>query len=301
MMSPEFKSVPVAPVANASGSAARLAFSLIEVLIAVTLMSVIVLGLLAMFSETQRAFRTGITQVDIMESGRSAMEMIAREMEQVTPTRQSSSANFFAQGNGYAMVQSLPGTAPGNQWRTNVAQDVFFTTRNNQLWFGVSYKVIYDNSSVGTLCRYVVGAEAIDSAAVSSLDNFAFQGRSNRITDGVVHFRVLAYDNHGVLITPYDTNYTVPTGQIIATAQLPSDISFLYTFSSNAVPAYLDVELGIIEQKVAERARGLAYNNALLPSDPNQPQVRYLAKQAGRVQMFHQRIPVRNVDPTVYP
>ena len=62
------------------------AFSLIEVMVAVTLMSVIVLGLLAMFSQTQRAFRTGITQVDVMEGGRAACELMAREMEQITAT-----------------------------------------------------------------------------------------------------------------------------------------------------------------------------------------------------------------------
>lgn len=285
------------------------AFSLIEVLVAVTLMSVIVLGLLAMFSEVQRAFRTGITQVDIMESGRSGMELVSREIEQTTPTRQTESANFYAAWNGYALVQALPGKDPAgnNQSRTNVLQDVLFTTRENQTWLGVGYRVVFNQSSVGTLCRYVVGSSALDPAAIASLDSFTFRSSSNRIADGVVHFRVLAYDAVGNLITPYDIapriNYVVPFGitdQIGVSNQVPANLSYEYHFRSNAVPAYVDIELGILEQKTVEKTRGLVFNPGLSPSDPNQPQIRYLEKQAGRVHVFRQRVPIRNVDPTVY-
>ena len=39
----------------------RAAFSLIEIMITSALLSFIVLGLLAMFNQTQRAFRSGMT------------------------------------------------------------------------------------------------------------------------------------------------------------------------------------------------------------------------------------------------
>lgn len=294
------------------------AFSLIEVLVAVTLMSVIVLGLLAMFTEVQRAFRTGITQVDVMESGRSAMEMISREIEQATPTRLQNSASFFAFNRRWTgsemapLVQTLPGAGPtaAVQRRVNLVQDVFFTTRENQNWQGVGYSVTYDGSSVGTLFRYENNASAIDSIGVANLGTTTFQARPNRIADGVVHFRVLAYDTRGRLLTPdsYFTNSFATNSAVVPASRSEvvlnynnlSPLSYEYDFRSNSVPAYVDVEIGVLEQKTVEKARGLVYSSGLSPSDAAQAQVRYLGNQAGRVQIFRQRVPIRNVDPSVY-
>ncbi|HPC60329.1 MAG TPA: prepilin-type N-terminal cleavage/methylation domain-containing protein, partial [Verrucomicrobiota bacterium] len=56
----------------------RSAFSLVEILVTVALLSFIVLGLLAMFHQTQRAFRSSITQTDVLEAGRALTEIIGR-------------------------------------------------------------------------------------------------------------------------------------------------------------------------------------------------------------------------------
>lgn len=281
------------------GMAALHAFSLIEVLVAVTLMSVIVLGLLTMFSQTQRAFRAGITQVDVMESGRAACELIAREMEQITPTRQPDSLSFFARWNSSAyggLIQSLPGKdlANNNQWRTNVLQDIVFTSRENQTWSGVGYFVLTNgNDIIGALYRYETNVSALDSDRVASLVPSTFAARPSRVIDGVVHFRVLAYDSSGYLITPnrpYVVPFSTNQNSIAVTSTMPSELSYEYHFRSNAVPAYLEIELGILEAKTAERARNLSLA----------AQQKYLEGKAGNVQVFRQRIPVRNVDPTVY-
>ena len=60
------------------------AFTLLEILVSVALLSFIVLGLFAMFNQTQRAFRMSMTQSDILEAGRAVMEMMPRELEQAT-------------------------------------------------------------------------------------------------------------------------------------------------------------------------------------------------------------------------
>jgi prepilin-type N-terminal cleavage/methylation domain-containing protein len=271
------------------------AFSLIEVLIAVTLMSVIVLGLLTMFSQTQKAFRTGITQVDVMESGRAAIEMMTRELEQMRPTGLSNSVSFYAGWNNYFMLQKQPGDSlSGNaQFRTNIQQNILFTTRENQTWTGIGYTVIWSNY-LGTLYRYETNAAQGDTAQIQHLAVNAFNAATSksRIADGVVSLRVLAYDDKGYLITPYYT----PTGavnSVFVTNNIPGEISYEYTFRSNAVPAYLDLELGILEAKTADRARPL-------PVTPVDAQGAYLEKQAGHVQVFRQRIPIRNVDTSVY-
>lgn len=285
------------------------AFSLIEVMVAVTLMSVIVLGLLAMFSQTQRAFRAGVTQVDVMESGRSACEELAREMEQITPTGLPNTLNFMVQWNSYMLPQMLPGKdGLGNtQWRTNVLDDLFFFTRENRNWQGVGYRVESPNM-VGTLYRYETNVANLNLPLVYSWEQLSSQNkfrdivfntaRPIRIIDGVVHLRVLAYDSNGALITP-NSAFLGPVGfvgavgvsnRVARNLVLPPDLNLEYHFRSNAVPAYVELELGILEQKTAERCRNL----------PLASQAKYLESKAGEVQIFRQRVAIRNVQPSVY-
>ena len=302
---------PVAPERRSRRPLRRGAFSLIEVLIAVTLMSVIVLGLMAMFGETQRAFRTGITQSDVMESGRAAMEMMAREIEQAQATDQPGGINFNIGPNPYAgsalfgfapptlqpyqLEQSLPQTVAR---RLNILQDVLFVTREGQEWTAIGYAVVYTNY-IGTLYRYQTNIPAVapdwQYAASVAYNTFFSPNptavRPSRVIDGVVNFQIRAYDTLGQLISPAYAYRPLVPGQIEALwGPRPDDIHV--RFLSNALPAYVEVELGILETKTADRARNMPLNGNV--------QQAYLEKQAARVQVFRQRIPIRNVDPSVY-
>ena len=53
-------------------------------MVAVSLLAVIIVGLLAMFYQTQRAFRSGIAQVDVLEGGRATLDLISRELQEMT-------------------------------------------------------------------------------------------------------------------------------------------------------------------------------------------------------------------------
>src|SRR5712692_6887630 len=59
-------------------------FSLLEILVAVGILSLIIVGLLAMFYQTQRAFRSGSMQVDVLESGRAINQLLARELQELS-------------------------------------------------------------------------------------------------------------------------------------------------------------------------------------------------------------------------
>jgi hypothetical protein len=61
---------------------------------------------------------------------------------------------------------------------------------------------------------------------------------------------------------------------------------------SNAVPAYLELELGILEPQVLQKYRSI-------PLGP--PARQYLSNHVAQVHIFRQRIPVRNVDLSAYP
>jgi Tfp pilus assembly protein PilV len=296
---------PAAPgrgdVAQAGKPALR-AFSLIEVLIAVTLMSVIIIGLMAMFGETQRAFRTGLAQVDVMEGGRSALELMAREVEQARPTGLSNYANFYVNQNfslpRYELVQNLPG-ATGS--RSNVLQQILFTAREGQEWAGIAYLIYYTNW-IGTLYRCETNLSQLDLSGSPQLLNTVLSARPSKVLDGVVNLRVTVFDSFGRGIdSAYNNRYpATPLNYDLVDPRLPvhADNVVNCVFFSNALPAYVEIELGILESKTADKARAMCED----PLDAAQlnSQRLFLQKQAGKVQVFRQRIPIRNVDPSVY-
>ena len=136
-------------------------------MITIGLMTFIVLGLLSMFNQTQRAFRTSMTQSDVLEAGRSTMDLIARELTQMTPSEAPDiflnnawyhTTNFLCEPNEFfpkPLMQGLPGM-PNSALRANTVQRLFFLSRLNQDWLGTGYEVLPEdgNSSVGSLYRF---------------------------------------------------------------------------------------------------------------------------------------------------
>ena len=143
------------------------AFSLVELLVAVALMTVIIVGLYSMFNETQRALRTNVSQVDVLESGRSAIELIVQDIQQAEapgPLRQAPSESIFFpppleitttraitnrsphfwsgiqtnRSRPYFTEPMIQNLADGTM-RTNIIQEVFFLTRSNLNWVAKGY------------------------------------------------------------------------------------------------------------------------------------------------------------------
>src|SRR5664279_660008 len=196
------------------------AFSFIEIMVVVALLSAIILGLMAMFNQTQRAFRLGMSQTDVLESGRIGTDMIAREIEQVTPTDLIRTNTSFEDGNLNAVpcfyiettnasLQSLPGgkLAGGNPFRTNVMQDLFFMIRQNQTWTGIGYFVrtnqnrnpalpgdigaagtLYRFETNNTVAQFIKNPGGMFAAFVKLRSGIAYPNVS-KVLDGVVHFR----------------------------------------------------------------------------------------------------------------
>ena len=105
-----------------------------------------------------------------------------------------------------------------------------------------------------------------------------------------MHFEIRAFDTNGYSINP--TNFNL-IGRIL-TNSIPSPVLLGrvdYNFVSNATPAFVELELGVLEQQTYERYRQIPVATA---------QYDYLQKQAGHVQLFRQRVTLRNVDRTAY-
>jgi len=263
-------------------------------MVVITLLSVIVLGLMAMFNQTQRAFRAGMTQVDVLEAGRMATHMVAREMEEMSPARQRG-VNFYASLPTVSIILRQPLTG-GTTSRQNVMEEVFFLTRENRQWIGIGYVVTNPDEGIGSLYRFQQILNVSQNPAVL-YTNFVNTPVTNmsRILDGVVHFRVRAYNTNGVWMTENTTNFYANIYLTNANAGTWPQLSYPEVshcrFESNALPASVEVELGILEPQIFEKYRSIPVSPA---------NMEFLQEQAARVHIFRQRIPIRNVDPSAY-
>jgi hypothetical protein len=295
VMPPHSKSFPISTVFR--GAAAALcgfrrcnhssrAFSLLEILVAVGLLSVIILGLLSMFYQTEKAFRFGTRQVDVLESGRAVTELLVRELQEITSAHDTNVINLFASTNFAPVIQPRPG-AP----QYNYLQDYYFVTKRNDLWTGVAYFVEPVTNAawprpggVGSLYRYTNSVPGMFPDALTNLYNnyqiaqSVFPKDWHRISDNIIHLRVIPYDRNGIIYTnlPSLLQYAFPY-QIAPDAPLPED---RYEF----MPAFVDLEVGILEPRALERYVSI--------SDPGRA-AQFLTNQADKVHLFRQRIPVR--------
>jgi prepilin-type N-terminal cleavage/methylation domain-containing protein len=264
----------------------RRGFSLIEIMVAVTLLAVITVGLLSMFYHTQRAFRLGAGQVDTLEAGRTTMQLLSHDLQEMYPSHIPEVLNLQVapSGNDARLDMDLPGGLE----RTNLLQDISFLARRGDDWIGVMYRVAHTNRGAGTLYRSIISTNpAIQSVTpylpewqiVSNLfaaitaatpDPVGGNGlvesdrRFHRVADGVVHLRVRgAYDDVGRLF--------------------PESAPGEYAFT-NGVPAYIDIELGILDPKAVAQFEARTSDTAART---------YVSGQAHRLHLFTQRIHIR--------
>jgi hypothetical protein len=308
------------------GSLARSApaFSLIELLTAVSIMVVIIFALYAMFNQTQKALRSNITQVDVMESGRAASEMIGRELEQMTASDLANTVNLYA---GMIRVP-IPGAAVLLQTdtdertvlRTNVLQEFFFLTRQTNSWIGIGYTLIGATNHVGTLYRFGVTTNYYRLTYTNLISQFlnapVFDAKGlvstnySRIAEGIIHVRLTAYDPAGRRMGFETTNmypayrllrlskegsrfgYSTATNSTDASVVLRQDSYDPFVrqtrmyFVSNALPAYVELELGVLEPAAYKQLKSLYTEKAMDA---------FLKRQAAKVHLFRQRIPIRTV------
>ena len=304
------------PVSLASGAIHRRAFSLVEVLVVMTLLSIIVLALMQVFTTTQRAFRAGVTQTDVLEGSRAAVDLISSDLRSMTASGGYSNAvtgpvNFFALDNNYyglpslgywPLIQSLPGTGTH---RTNLLDYFYLLSRQNMKWIGVGYVVNYTNTaSLYPLYRFY--AETNISASPQGMFN-GFIATINtgqwtnlsHVLDGVVHLAVRAYDPNGYHLT----NSTQYAGGAWVTNKnvwfsLPVWGETGFYFYSNTLPAAVELQLGVIEDRALQRAESLP--NYSPAAQPNDRRTAYLQGLSGNVHLFRQRVTIPNLDPTAY-
>jgi len=312
---------------------------MVELLVAMSLLSLIVLALMAVFTSTQRAFRAGVTQTDILEGGRAAMDLISRDLSTMTPSDASSNViynngavdiywatngvNFFVGTNFfeyYPLWQKLPG-ATGNAQRENELEYFFVLGRENTKWTGAGYIVNAGASSpqpLYPLYRFYQETNISYNpsvlytnflSAVYYAQSYNIWTNLSHVMDGVVHLRVRAYDPQGYLITNTERfSYSSVAGwttnfncNVECVPSLPGGEAGM-TFLSNAVPAAVELELGVLEDHALQRANSLGIPNSgdYPASSLNGPQWQFLQNQSGHVYVFHQRVTIPSLDSSAY-
>lgn len=345
-----------------SQRASRRGLSLIEIMVTVALLVVIILGLTAMFNQTRKAFTVGLSNVDYQDAGRAALDLISRDLQQMSPTyfsfyaTDATSHIYFTNALNF---YTFPAFGSKNYaWPMNSGDvtnfslmSLYFLTRSNQQWTAVGYRLIRNDATngVGTLYRFSTNnppMATLAPLAAGPSENIAGQvnrflnlgdpppppASFSRVIDGVVDFRIRAYDRNGLLIptpvTQYSyavTNNKLRTVITIYTGNASNNLSGLnfgwwmdpnisvnpvftnsnifyhaentgdpeYQFVSNAVPAYVDIELGIMETPTLQQAQALTNSQVAY--------LNFLTNHAAQVHIFRQRVTIPSVDPAAYP
>ncbi len=322
------------------------AFSLVELLLAVSLMSVIVFGLYSMFNETQKALRSNVRQVDVLEAGRAAIELLVSDLEQASspglPVYQElpvlpAGPPHFASGIltnriGGLSSAAVPVTqelADGSR-RTNVLHEAFFLTRSNLNWVAKGFFVSSSTNAVasvaegevnyGTLFRF--SSPNVNFSAKDLGTTFQPQRRmdtnlvrnlwevyrrtkadggfavsnivASPLIDGVVHFKIQPIDSLGRPMRYWTNNpvneqmnFRYPSVALVRD-QAPGRSTFVTetrsAFYGDAMPAYVEVEIGVMDQTTLSRVKALG--NVALSKN-------FLNRQAGGVHLFRRMVPIR--------
>lgn len=336
-----------------SWRARREGFSVIELLVAVSVLSVIVYVLFSVFNQTQKALRSNIAQVDVLESGRAAMDLLVRDVFEMsaTPapavTESALSPSYPYQINFFSLLSPRSARSPqGSPFpprpgasqeradvypaieqlmltnslrRTNIVQEMFFMTHRGRDWRGVGYRVMPDHTrtndpsyrdrEVRSIYRHL--GVAREKEIASSNRNLAFEfmratpfpenDPTNffKIADGIVHFKVTPVDFKG-----REMRYQLRSTNAAPPRAIPSNlftIDPLYAtnvyllrdardsetasaFILDALPSFVEIELGVLDSATVEKYYSI----------PDIQQARkFLERQAGKVHLFRQRIPIR--------
>ena len=118
----------------------------------------------------------------------------------------------------------------------------------------------------------------------------------SHLADGVVDLTVRAYDVNGGWMTANVITFAsgqIATNQNVLYSQPNIMAKSALSMYSNTLPASVQIEMGVLEDRALQRAESLGGSFAA--------QSNYLANAAGQVHLFRQRVSIPNVDPSAYP
>lgn len=304
----------------------RRGFSVVELMLAVSIMGVIIYALYLVFNQTQRAMRAGEMQGDVAEKARAITEIVTRELQQAVAgnldwrlySNRNATINLKGGDEREPGPKVQAGVRSETVERTNRLNYIYFLNKETNRWVSIGYAVVNVQNGVGVLTRFETNA--FGAGPIYSYDTFRAEMRKeipsstnyHHVADGVIHFRVTPYASDGFRMGWDTTNRyrgfrfyrSWASGQPIAKH---SDVSreeqatvvlnqnpfwpnsgTEFAFKSNALPAYIDLELGLLEPETLKQ-----YYTMVSDKNPNAD--KFLERQIARVHLFRQRIPIRKM------
>ena len=262
-------------------------------LVSTAMLALIVLGLTSVFIQVQKAFKIGMKETQVSDTGRIIMDMVSTDLRQVSDAQVSTVTNLYWSWAGSNQYVQYAGVGTGAV-RTNQQDDIFFLVHTNTEWTGIGYAVSNSvNPCLGTLYRFAVSTNfhlnpnnVVDNTLFaqfySGIVNQSFGSNWHAVADGVIDLKLRAFDQNGN--DPfYSIDYNDPSGE-------PG----LYPITSNNIiltnlPHSIELEMAVLEPDAIAQARAIAGN---LHGVSN-----FLANAAAKVDVFRQRINI----PTAIP
>jgi prepilin-type N-terminal cleavage/methylation domain-containing protein len=312
---------------------ARRGFTVLELLLAVSIMTVIIIGLYTVFDQTQKALRGTMSQVDVLEGVRSATDLISSELEGVNYLPVNRYTNFYVARNPLSATVPVAGlSGSGAPVLETVIQDLFFHARVGDEWKAIGYWVgplrtnLPPPFSVGRLYRYAVNysreqvrglagpglTDAQRNAALTAF-NTDRMPNSSPVMDGIVHFKFIAYAPNGFPMYPADANPTDSSSttflDLLENAYTDSGASvdryfaawietgpgqsMRYNFSDRSFPTHPSA----LEVEIGVLEPDVIRQYISIAEAQPAEAARFLARQGGKIHLFRQRIPLRNAPP----
>ena len=280
----------------------RSAVTMIELLVAVTLISFIILALYQMFDKTQEQLRRAMAQVDTLENGRAIVDMLQRDLGKVTvPPFESTNFTFYRQeslrnvGTNGITVGFLNADGSTTNVFTNSLDRCLFLINDQSLrptnWGAIGYHVghpddptLQPTNGIGSLYRFAfhTNNNQMTPSFIGVLTS-AFLERGStevmsRVADNIVHFRVRTY--------PTDI---MSTNLISVTRWEPPYVSVLQqiAYSTNVnLPSLVEVELGYVDEETAGIVT--SFGDQYAASN-------YLAQVPQKMNLFRFLVPVKTL------
>lgn len=260
------------------------------------MLSLIILGLTAVFVQTQKAFKSGIKQATVTDAGRTITDMIASDLRQMVDSGNTNVINFYCDWSlTNEVLQTNPLAGAANEYlRTNQMDEIYILERTNNVWMGVGYAVSNVSTGVGSLYRYVAFTNGPEPLATNnlflffsnSIVNQLFSGTNwHRLADGVVHLKVRSFDLNGNECYPEYYMEQIQGGAgypyYSYPGPFPTEPPFMNTGVTNTLPAAVELELGILEPETLGEIASL----------PAPAQGRWITNQAvSKEEIFRERI-----------
>ena len=298
----------------------RQGMTLLELMVSMSLLTVIILGLYSMFDRTQRALIRGGDEVDVQETGRSAFRVILSHVDRANSPDILGFTNLIIKpntnwNNMLNLQQTLTQQLVDGSIRIHQLQDFFFLTREGSDWNGRGYFVREAaNPHDGPYPIPNRGDSNLWVNGVGSL--YRFELTTNHLLTDELFFQTnianvfqkpssMSLVNDPTASRSYTNIYRIAdgivhlrvvgytNGSLVSFGPLADNIPATSVALTNGQrPSHLEIELGVLEPKVLEEMRAMP--NATIVRDK-------LFEKAANVLMFRARIPLRAGNDTEYP